>query len=175
MNKLYAKTVLYLYPCIDKVTEQIDELLLKKALSSGSDFSPCISQCEKMVELGVHNARLIELKAEVKKILGDFTEEENAFFGYRYFHETKKGAESYVDSYSRTYFRKQERALYKFAEAMEEKGFTDERFEEEYLAVDFIRELYRRVKIREENMRRREVNPRPHTLKLAVRKEAMRA
>ncbi len=34
MNKLYAKTVLYLYPCIDKVTEQIDELLLKKALSS---------------------------------------------------------------------------------------------------------------------------------------------
>ena len=90
MNKLYAKTVLYLYPCIDKVTEQIDELLLKKALSSGSDFSPCISQCEKMVELGVHNARLIELKAEVKKILCDFTEEENAIFGYRYFHEKKK-------------------------------------------------------------------------------------
>lgn len=175
MNNLYAKTVLYLYPCIDKVNEQIDELLYKKALSSKDDFSPCIVLCEKMAELGVQNARLLMLKAEVAGILGDFTREERAIFGYRYFHEKGAGAEGFVDSYSRTYFRKQERALNKFADALEERGFTDERFESEYLAVDFIRELYRRVKIREERARRGTVDRRPHTLKLSAASEAMRA
>ena len=174
MNKLYAKTVLYLYPCIDKVTEQIDDLLLKKALSSRNDFSPCLTQCEKMAELGAQNARLLELKRKVRTILKGFNEEERAILGYRYFRRGKSGV-GYIDSYSRTYFRKQTRALAKFAEAAEEKDITDEKFEKEYLSVDFIRELYRRVKISEDNRKKKEIFGRPQNITVKPIKEALRA
>ena len=78
MKKFYAKTVLYLFPCIDKVNEQIDELLEKRALSSMTDFSPCLSQCEKMVNLGVQNANLLVLKGCVSEALKKLSEEELA-------------------------------------------------------------------------------------------------
>ena len=44
----------------------------------------------------------------------------------------------------------------KFAELLEGEGITDEIFERDYLSVEFIRELYRRVKLREEASRKKD-------------------
>lgn len=150
MKKFYAKTALYLYPCIDKVNEQIDELLEKKALASMNDFSPCLTQCEKMVELGVQNAKLIDLKQRIAQALGGLSEEETALLEFKYFHCRKKEDMPSQDVASRTYFRRQQRVAEKFAMLLEEEGITDEVFEREYLCIEFIRELFRRVKLKED-------------------------
>lgn len=154
MKKFYAKTVLYLFPCIDKVNEQIDELLEKRALSSMTDFSPCLSQCEKMVNLGVQNANLLVLKGCVSEVLKKLSEEELALLEFKYFHLRTKEAMPEGDVSSRRYFRKQQRVADKFARLMEEAGITDEVFERDYLSVEFIKELCARVKLREETAKR---------------------
>lgn len=156
MKKFYAKTALYLYPCIDKVNEQIDELLEKRALASMNDFSPCITQCEKMVELGVQNANLLELKERIARALSGLSAEETALLEFKYFHSRKKEDMPDGDVASRTYFRRQQRVAEKFAELLEGEGITDEIFERDYLSVEFIRELYRRVKLREEASRKKD-------------------
>ncbi len=164
MEKLYAKTALYLYPCIDKVNEQIDELLEKRALSSMSDFSPCITQCEKMVELGVQNAKLLEMKDCMTRALRRLSADETALIEFKYFRSRKREDMPSGDVVSRTYFRRQRRVAEKLARVLEGEGITDEVFERDYLAIEFIRELYRRVKLREETAVKKENAKRRETL-----------
>ena len=49
MNVYYAKSVLYAYPHIEQITEQIDELVERKALSSMTDYSPCEEIAQKII------------------------------------------------------------------------------------------------------------------------------
>lgn len=171
MKKFYAKTVLYLYPCIDKVNEQIDDLLEKRALSSMTDFSPCLSQCEKMVNLGVQNANLLVLKSRVLNVLKKLSEEEISLLEFKYFHLRKKEEMPDGDVSSRRYFRRQQRIVDKFSRLIEEEGITDEVFEKDYLSVEFIRELCERVKLREETAKRTPAPERkgkiPYTLNIS--------
>ena len=62
MKPSYTRTILYAYANIDAVKNQIDDFVERKALMSMSDFSPCIEQCEKMLEYTAQKVALIELK-----------------------------------------------------------------------------------------------------------------
>lgn len=149
MNELYAKAVLYSYPAIEKVMEQIDELVYKRALDSMSDFTPCIEQCEKILSYTNQKELLIELKLAVAKTLYLFTEEDKKCFEYKYFKNKPKEYFNNFDSSSRAYFRKQIRLLNKFEKLIERHGINDEKFSKEYMQIDFFKELVKRVKERE--------------------------
>jgi len=72
MNVLYAKSVLYAYPCLDKICEQIDELVEKRLISSMYDFSPAEEQCIKIVNYGFQKQTLLELKQAVIRELKSY-------------------------------------------------------------------------------------------------------
>ena len=145
MNVIYAKSILYAYSNIDEIVNQIDELVLKRALSSMTDFSPAIGQCEKIVELTYQKDLLTELKEIVNKVLLKFTENELDFFDYKYFKKKPKEYYKDFDYQSRNYFRRQIRLSKLFAERIEKAGITDERFKKEYLNIEFFKELLKRV------------------------------
>ena len=146
MNIFYAKAVLYAYPNIDAVIGQIDELVERKALSSISDFSPCIEQCEKILNFSKQKCALIILKDSVQKILSTFTEQELICLDYKYFHKKKKSEYAGFDFFGRNYFRKQIRIANKFSDKLEKAGITDEWFDKNCMCTDFFVELVRRVK-----------------------------
>ena len=145
MNINYAKSVLYAYPNIDSIMEQIDELVEKKALSSMTDFTPALWQYEKILSYTAQKDMFIHLKLTAGKVLSKFTEDELDCLDYKYF--KLKPKEYYVnfDASSRAYFRKQVKLAKLFAERLERAGIDDGWFESNCLETDFFKELLKRV------------------------------
>lgn len=150
MNILYAKAVLYAYPCMDAITEQIDDLVEKKALASMRDFSPCEEQCEKILKLTRQKCTYILLKDKVDNILKSFTSDEHVLLDYKYFHKGKREDYANYDFASRNYFRKQIRVANKFAKKLENLGIDDNWIEKNCLENNFFVELIKRVKEHEQ-------------------------
>ena len=149
MNVLYAKVALYAYAHLDALTDQIDEIVEKKAFSSSMNFSPAINQFEDIIELTYQKQIVFALKLCCEDALKNFTDKEKLYFDYKYFKTRKKAEYAGLDTVSRAYFRLQIRLAEKFAKNLEKAGFSDERFKEECLSIDFFSEMLSRVKERE--------------------------
>lgn len=149
MNENYAKTLLYAYKSLDAVTEQLDELVLKKAMASMNDLSPCEAQCEKILSITDQKDVLIDLKIKIGQVFDGLSDEEKDYIDYKYF--KLKPKEYYVnfDFTSRAYFRKQIKVACKFAKKLENAGIDDAYFEKNCLTIEFFRELFKRVTERE--------------------------
>ena len=150
MNALYAKCILYAYPGLEKIIDQTDTLVMKKALASMTDFRPCVSQCESILELTERKQLFIELKLVCDSILKRFTAEEMKCLDYRYFQQKPKEIYDDMDKRSRGYYRKQTKILEVFRSLLEESGMTDEMFEKRYLVNEFLQAVYKRVNLKEQ-------------------------
>ncbi len=151
--KSYAKAILYIYPGIEAVAKQIDDIVMRKALASFSDSTSCLVQAERIVENIRQKERLLELKEIVKSALSRFTEEELRCFEYKYFKRKPKSYYRDLDVTGRKYFRLQNRLLDRFCEILKRKGLTEEEFEREYMSMGFVKELVRRIERSEERAR----------------------
>ena len=154
MKLNYTKTVLYAYANIEEVKEQIDDFVERKALSSMSDYSPCIEQCEKILNFTAQKIALIELKEMVKKALAKLTEFELDCLDYKYFRQKPKQYFIGFDYESRNYFRRQVLLAKKVSNLFEKVGLTDVWFEKNCLNTSFFVELLKRVEIYEKQSRK---------------------
>jgi hypothetical protein len=151
MKNTYCKCMLYAYPHVDKLLEQLDTLAEKKALASMDDYSPCIEQCESILAITAQKDVLIELKIKTDKILSGFTSREKDLLDYKYFKQKPKEYYKDFDFTSRGYFRRQQKLIKQFSERLEKIGATDEWFEKNCLTMDFFKELLKRVYEHEKN------------------------
>ena len=145
MNNYYAKTILYAYPNLISLMEQIDELVEKKAFASMGNFTPAIVQCEKILDLTEQKKTLIKVKLVVDKVLQKFSLEEIDCFAYKYFKNKPKEYFKNFDASSRGYFRKQIKLISLFSKRLEYCGIDDDWFVKNCMTIDFFRELYKRV------------------------------
>ncbi len=145
MKHNYTRTILYAYANIDAVKEQIDDFVESKALSSMRDFSPCIEQCEKILEYTAQKVALIELKAFTEKALEKLSSYEMDCLEYKYFKRKPKEYFIGFDYESRSYFRKQVSLIKRLSEYFEGVGLTDVWFEKNCLNTNFFKELLKRV------------------------------
>lgn len=150
MNLLFTKTVLYAYPNLQAVMEQIDELVERKALTSINDFTPCIEQCEKILNFTAQKDVLIDLKIMVEQVLDKLNAFQSDCLEYKYFKRKPKEYFKDFDSTSRGYFRRQNALIKTLSRLFDKAGITDEWFKENCLKMDFFSELLRRVKLLEE-------------------------
>jgi len=158
MNVHYTKTLLYAYPHVEAVMAQIDDLVLRKALSSISDYSPCEEQCEKIIALTNQKDTLIQLKITMEeKVLAKVTEYEMNCLEYKYFKRQPKEYFAGFDAESRGYFRKQVALANKLSKQMEKVGLDDKWFEKNCLSTSFFTELLKRV-ISSERKRKKNTN-----------------
>lgn len=144
MKDLYAKVILYFYPCSDSLAGQIDELVEKKAFASIRDFSPCEEQCFKILDLTEQKRRILVLKELTEKALKKFAEHDLILLDYKYFRQMPKDTYAGVDFAERKYFRRQQTLLKRFAALMDKAGLDDAAFENDYLSIEFFREMKRR-------------------------------
>lgn len=154
MNVYYAKSVLYAYPNIESITEQIDELVEKRALASMTDFTPALGQYERILSFTEQKNMFLILKATVDRVMEKFSDDEIDCFDYKYFRLKPKNYYDNFDSTSRAYFRKQIKLAKLFAERLEHAGIDDSWFEQNCLETDFFKELLKRV-IEHEKMSRK--------------------
>ncbi len=154
MKEVYAKVTLYAFKNLLKIADQIDELVEKKAFSSISDTSPALKQYEKITALTYQKRVVLSLAVNIGRALGKLSASEYEYLDYKYFRGARNSKTYSFDPSSRNYFRIQNRVLKKYAFIMDRGGFTDERFEKELLAIDFFREMLKRV-TEKENARKK--------------------
>ncbi len=159
MDKLYVKCVLYAYPNVMSIKEQIDELMEKRAFSSMMDVSPAEQQCVKMVGYIFQKEMLDELKEMTDKVLEKFTAHQLDCFDYKYFKIKPREYYQGFDAKSRAYFREQNKLVELFSARAEKVGLTESWFVENCLQLDFFKELLKRVKEREDSVKKEKNQP----------------
>lgn len=155
MKSIYVKTILTAYKSLDSVVKQIDELVLKRALASFGDCSPCEEQCRKVVNLMWQKDDILKLSDKISQIIAKLNENDYKLLDYKYFrtHSKEYYKSCGTDFTSRQYFRRQIAIAKKFGDKLEKSGITDKVFEEVYLKTDFFASLKRRIS---ESEKRRE-------------------
>lgn len=153
MDKIFVKVIMLAYPKCEKIIKEIDDLILKKALSSMQDFSPCEEQCYKIVRLMNRKQLLIELKERVDKLLEKLTEEQIKLLEYKYFKRKSKEYFDGLDVKSRMFFRKQDRLIERIGNLLERSGCGDEWFIKRYADWKFFSDLIVRVKSNSRGLR----------------------
>lgn len=145
MKEIYAKTMLYAYPYVDTMVKRIDDKILKKALGSMFDTSPCEEQCAAVIMLTGQKADLKYLKHLVERMVMKFPSKDFDYFDYKYFKIRPK--EYYKDKIKvdRTYFRKQEKLIAKFCSIFTAIGGDDKWFEEKFLSIRYINNIYQKI------------------------------
>ena len=151
MNEYYSKTILYSYKSLKAVMSQLDDLIVKKAISSMNDFSPCEKIAEKILALTAQKVVLADIMEKTERAVAKLNDNEKLILDYKYFKKLPKESFAHLDFTSRSYFRKQVRVVSRFAAKMDILGIDDTYFEEKCLKIEFFRELYKRVLIREKN------------------------
>ena len=141
----YQKVLLYAYPHLTGLANQIDELVLKRALSSFSNFTSCEKQTEMMIDMSWQKVNLLALKVRLDEIFSQLTENEMMLLEYKYFKRKSKEYFADFDSTSRAYFRNQLKLIDKISSLLERAGMTEKWFNENYLQIDFMRLLLARV------------------------------
>ncbi len=154
MNINYAKALLLSYPHIEQLIEQIDDLVLKKALAAFSDFSPCSEIAEKILVLTEKKDVLLKIKVTNDEILSKLTEEEKDLLDYKYFKIKPKEYYIDFDYTSRNYFRRQSKVVKRVSSLFTERGLDDEWFEENCLPTRFFSNLIKRVVNHEQSMQK---------------------
>ena len=166
MNTLYAKCFLYAYTNLEDLCAQIDEIVLKRALSSISDTSPAFEQYQRILDYTEQKKLYINVKLIVSEALKSFTQDEINCIEYKYFmnKQIKKGND--FDTSSRAYFRRQSKLAEKFASVLEGMGINDDFYVNTCMKTNFFREMVRRVKEYEALSFKNKGRRRPHTVSL---------
>ena len=151
----YERTILYIYPEIDKIVARVDEKFKEKVFRSNLDTSPALDQCNDLIKLTEVKSALLALKVTVGDWLKKLTEEERAMVEYKYF--GKKSNLALVDIHKRQYYRKQTKISSSILFYLEKKGITESWFNKKLLHLSFIKEVSRRVALREETFEKARV------------------
>ena len=145
MNRYYVKTLLYTFPHIDRLCGELDEYLERRALNSINDYSPAEQQCLNLVKIIFAKERYIEMKEKISGILCNLKEQEMQLLDYKYFKSKPKESYENFDYKSRAYFRKQHLVISKLEKLFDKNNLSDEFFEKEYMPINFIKLVLRRV------------------------------
>ena len=143
----HGKTMLTCYKKLDKLVLQIENLIKKRVKDSFYDYSSTYMQAEKVLQLNEVRLDLMELKAITKEALESLSEVDRTLICYKYFGITPKDED--FDLKSRNYFRKQNKAIERFNNALKSKGFDEEWFLNKYLKISFIAGVYNKMILEE--------------------------
>ena len=149
MKILYVKCMLYAYGHIKEVLCQIDDLVLKNALASMQNVSPCEEQCEKIIFFTERKKTILKLGLLVEDILDKFSSEDRLMIEYKYFRHLLPKGQKLPDIYSRNYYRRQNILLNKISRECLKRGFDDNTFKNNYLSIEFFRRVLFLIQERE--------------------------
>ena len=143
----YEKTLLYLYPDFNRLTEAIDKKFTRYLAGAKTDTSPAIEQCQKLVALTTAKIAIKDVEEILKETIENFSPTEKIYLQYKYF--GKKDLLDETVFKSKSYFRRQKALADKVRYSLTRAGFTEERFNAELLPLTYVKEIHRRIELKE--------------------------
>ena len=146
MKEIYIKAMLYAYPHVGEVCDQLDEVVLSKALSSMSNIAPCEEQCQKILALTEQKLTVMEVKEYVDKVISKLTEHQKMSLEYKYFKRRPKEYYKDFDFTSRNFYRNQPKIIAKINKILTQMGVDDIYFESKCLPINFFNLMVEKVR-----------------------------
>lgn len=145
----YEKTLLYLYPHLDKMSAALDTSLRTQAVLSYRRRESAEALVERLLLSDFQSAFLLQTKAELDGLLGAFPQEDRFVLEYRYFRRKR-----YMRVYEReafrmslrTFYRRQHRVLQKFSAALHRRGMDEKWFLDNFSQMDWAMRVYEKVR-----------------------------
>lgn len=139
----YAEVILRAYPHLEKIAGEIREGLIKFACKTFAMKGGALKQAEELIDKIYEMRRLENLKWICDKVLERMSAEEIELFKYKYFGNRAIDGFDYT---SRSYFRKQNRALKHFHQLLGYVGLDEKRFYSDYGDVHVIKSTKAKIK-----------------------------
>lgn len=139
---LTTKTIFYCYPEYEQTIEQIEKLILYKAISSHANSYKTQEQIQKVIKLCSAVQLLKQLKLTVEEILQGLSVTEQELVKIRYFNKPKGKV---ADYYTRTYYRNQLRLEKKLQILLGGYGIDENWFEKNCKGIHFLCERYNQI------------------------------
>lgn len=145
----YLKVLLYVYPRIDYVNRDIEDLITSKAVASFNYNGKTERQIQQVIQLVTIKNNFLILKDDMGKIIEVLSMEEKYLLEYKYFRRNRvlKGEfkNFKLDYCERTYFRKQTKLLTKLFQIFNREGLTYDWFIKTFSKVAFMMNYLRKV------------------------------
>lgn len=134
---VYERSALEAYEKTEEVLHGMDEVFFKKALKPYSKGKTALAQAEELITLIDKKQKLIAFYYDIKEALGTLKPEHKRLLGEKYGFI----GNGVTDEINRNYFRKILLATAKFAKAMQDKGYTPEKYEQTAKEFYFFDEI----------------------------------
>ena len=139
--KDYQKVLLYAYPKLERMAEDIGQIVLAKARASVMGRETALACAEKLIRYNFLRGQILFLKDELDGMLSCFSREERFLLEYKYFRRKKELAafsDVRLSCSERTYFRRQQRLARAVNAELVRRGLTEEWFFEAFSGVSFF-------------------------------------
>ncbi len=153
----WAKTILYVYKYLDRVTEGIDKLVCQNALNSfyarGDKQSEngVMAVADRLIKLSARKVRLINLKVLADNSLKAIDRQNAQLLIEKYIDNDESEVIALRHKlHIRTYFRRLGQAEISFCQAMARQGFDDKRLFSYLSQEKWILEVYDKFKSEKE-------------------------
>lgn len=126
-QKVWAKTLLNSYTCLERVASAIDKMVLDKGINSAFDNRSTLRQTDRIIRLIQRKKMLINAKIIVENSICKLRDNELNVIVLRYFDKVKcTDIAELLDVSMRTYFRRLSQAINNMAKILNNQGFTGE-------------------------------------------------
>ncbi len=139
--KDYQKVLLYAYPKLGRIAEDIGQIVRAKACASVMGRETALACAEKLIGYNFFREQLLFLKDELDGLLANLTREEQFLLEYKYFRRKKElaaFADVRLSCSERTYFRRQQRLARTIHAELLRRGLSEEWFFEAFSGVSFF-------------------------------------
>lgn len=126
-QKVWAKTLLSSYTCLERVASAIDKMVLDKGVNSAFDNRSTLRQTNRIIGLIQRKKMLINAKIIVENAISKLNENELNIIVLKYFDKVKSiDIAQLLNVSMRTYFRRLSLAINNVARNLTILGFTDD-------------------------------------------------
>jgi hypothetical protein len=141
--KIWCKTFLNVYRCLEKITQAIDKIVLTTGLNLSMEANVASN---KILQLTERKITLINLKLFIEKLLNSLPEEHTKLIMLRYVDQAKsEDIAKQMGISSRTYFRKSIASIKSMELALKRTGKTHESLKKEYENETWILALFQKL------------------------------
>lgn len=170
--KVWSKTLLNIYGCLEKLTNAIDKLVFEFGMNSARNygFSCTFNDAQKIIELTDRKVKLINIKVLINKVLSSMDETSCKILTLKFI--DKMSIDTIIKVLNlkrRTFYRKINNALASFANLLMVNGFNKENLFDFVQGETWIVDVYEEMLKKELSLQSEEDVSRLSILNRAVR------
>lgn len=142
-QKIWAKTLLNTYNCLETISSAIDKLVVTQGVNSGKNNLSTMENAEKIINLIQRKKLMVNLKVITENVIASLDTTSARILVMKYFDKVKpEVCFELLDMSRRTFFRKINRAIDEFAVHLKQMGYSSEKLAEMLKNEHWIKEYY---------------------------------